>query len=112
MVDLKKSEPFTISSERRRVYLERRQDDLAALRKALVEDDFSKFAEIGHRLKGNARLFDFPTIEEVAIRMEIGATDRERTALAAIVDQFATLITELSSTLSSEAVPNKSESVE
>ncbi|MEO8797160.1 MAG: Hpt domain-containing protein [Polyangiaceae bacterium] len=58
-------------------FLANRQNDVAAIRKALVTCDFEAIANIGHKLRGNGATFGFPELGTIGERLELAARARD-----------------------------------
>lgn len=84
-----------IPLEKKRIYLVRRVEDVKDLKEALSTHTYSRISEIGHRIKGSARLFDFIELEELAIRLERAASLSQLDQLSELVSEFDFRLTEL-----------------
>ncbi|HEX7665060.1 MAG TPA: Hpt domain-containing protein, partial [Polyangiaceae bacterium] len=58
-------------------FLANRQNDVKAIRKALVSEDFEIIANIGHKLRGNGATFGFPDLSKVGEQIELAARARD-----------------------------------
>ncbi len=61
---------ISIPDEIRKKYLQRRRNDLVALKASLSTRSLEEFKRIGHQLKGNAASFGYTDLEKIAIAME------------------------------------------
>lgn len=78
-----------ITPERIRKYLERRQEDLHILDAAIPAGDFSAIQAVAHKIKGNAALFGFVDLGEIAKNLEAEAENRAETQVIVLRDQFS-----------------------
>ncbi len=90
---------FKMSTERKRIYLARRVDDARELSSALESKSYSRIFEIGHRVKGSARLFDFVEFEILAAKLEEAAQKNDATTLFRLIAEFEGQVTKYSSEL-------------
>lgn len=86
---------LTLSIEKKRRYLVRREVDVQDLKSALSNHTYSKITEITHRIRGSARLFDFIELEALAIRLEKAAKASQHETIQALVSEFDTHVSEL-----------------
>lgn len=80
-----KSSPYpSITPDQRRTYLSRRDADLDVCKRAASASNFKEIREVGHKVKGNARVFGYPELEAIARSLEEAANlgDAERVATA------------------------------
>lgn len=70
-----------IRPETRKRYISRREIEIQKILESLEHDDFTTALKFGHQVKGNAKTFNFPDLEELAKLIEDSAmaSDREAT---------------------------------
>lgn len=73
-------------------YLSRRTEDLARLKEALLQDDFSPALKLGHQVKGNAVTFEFPHMASLGVELEHAAKKQDKQTLMALVEKMETAI--------------------
>jgi HPt (histidine-containing phosphotransfer) domain-containing protein len=66
-------------------YLNRRTQDLLALKNTLEAGDYSMALKLGHQMKGNAVTFDFPQMAPLGFEIESAAKrgDKEKIRILA-----------------------------
>lgn len=94
-----KPNDFILSPERKRFYLIRREDDSQDLKTALLENNYLRICDIGHRIKGSARLFGFLELEVLAKQLELAAAVENVEELTVLVHEFETRVLEFLSAL-------------
>lgn len=58
-------------------FLRRRTEDMRVLQEAMAASDFTRVAEVAHKIRGNGATFGFPELTEIAERLELAAKKRE-----------------------------------
>lgn len=76
-------------------FLQRRQDDVASIRRALVSGEFEIVATIGHKLRGNGTTFGFPELSEIGSGLEMAARQSDHDAVLAWSDKLEKRVEEL-----------------
>lgn len=67
-------------------YLERRRADLAQLRSALSQNDFSRIERTGHNLFGSGAAYGLAPISDLGADLEQAAKDKDSARISALVD--------------------------
>lgn len=70
-------------------FIERRAQELEAIRDAVSARDFDAIARIGHALRGSAGMYGFDALAEIAKRMETAAKAGDASSLNAIAGEIA-----------------------
>ncbi|MBY0415064.1 MAG: Hpt domain-containing protein [Bdellovibrionales bacterium] len=65
-----------ILKEQKRIYLNRRQSEIAQLKQSIAEQSFELAQTVGHRLKGHGETFGFPHISSIGVSMEKAAQEK------------------------------------
>ena len=73
-------------------FCESRKKDLQSLAEYLEQDDFISIAKMGHTIKGVARPFGFPTLEELAVQLEKAAKINDKLACSEILNSMRTYL--------------------
>lgn len=73
-------------------YLERRKDDLATLRAALSQNDFSNIERTGHNLFGSGGAYGLEPISDLGADLELAAQSKDRKRIASIVDALEAFV--------------------
>jgi CheY-like chemotaxis protein/HPt (histidine-containing phosphotransfer) domain-containing protein len=73
-------------------YLQRRRDDVAALRTALAARDFTQIASLGHRMAGSGATFGLPRVTELGAEMEQAGNARDPLLAGAAIEGLAVLV--------------------
>lgn len=79
--------------ELKRRYLSRRIQDLARLREALAQNDFTPALKLGHQVKGNAQTFEFPQMAMLGVELEHAAKKQDKDRLMSLVQKMEAAIT-------------------
>lgn len=98
MSESQKPHSTGISSEKKQIYLGRRQADLLALRSSLLANNFEEISTIAHKIKGNSRLFDFSELEPIALELENAANSKSEGATNAAITKFERILNSLAKT--------------
>jgi HPt (histidine-containing phosphotransfer) domain-containing protein len=67
------------------LFLDSRQEDIVALRQALVEADYATLKAIGHTLKGVGGGYGFDFITDIGIRIELAAREEDDTSIEKLI---------------------------
>ena len=70
-------------------YLARRQEDIAAIRSALMEGDFEQVRVLGHSMKGSGGGYGFDRITEIGRHIEEAAKDKNTGRVMSCTDELA-----------------------
>lgn len=79
-------------------YLERRKADLADLRSALSQNDFSRIERTGHNLFGSGAAYGLAPISEIGADLEQAAKDKDSARVTTIVDALERFVRRLTVT--------------
>lgn len=85
-------ETMQIPVEARQKYLERRKQDIAASKEALLKQDYYFLERLGHQIKGNAITFGFDELTNIAVAIEQAAKAKNIPQLQELVNQFETAV--------------------
>ena len=83
---------MVVPAELKQRYLSRRIQDIARLREALLQDDFSPALKLGHQVKGNAVTFEFPHMASLGVELEHAAKKQDKKTLMALVEKMESAI--------------------
>jgi len=70
-------------------FMQNRRSDLDALRAALMQADFDKLFQLGHRMKGVGKSYGFGRITTLGIEIEEAVRSRNEGSLDALISQYA-----------------------
>ena len=73
-------------------FCESRKKDLKNLTDFLDHDDFLSIAKIGHTIKGVARPYGFPTLEDLAVKLEKAAKSNDKAGCSEILNSMSTYL--------------------
>ncbi len=82
------SEKINLPVEMCENYLERRLEELSALKKNQTQPDFLLLKKWGHQIKGNAKSFGFDELTSIAIRFEKIAENKNLEDLLSAITAF------------------------
>ena len=68
-------------------FCESRKRDLKNLNELLSHHDFTAIAKVSHTIKGVARPYGFPTLENLAVKLEIAAKEGDQAKCIEILNQ-------------------------
>ncbi len=83
---------MVVPVELKKRYLSRRIQDLANLKEALLNNDFSPALKLGHQVKGNADTFEFPQMATIGIELEHAAKRQDKETLMGLVKKMENAI--------------------
>ena len=95
MSESQKPHSTGISSEKKQIYLGRRQVDLISLRSSLSTKNFGEIYTIAHKIKGNSRLFDFSELEPIALELETAAKSENEILTQTAISKFEQILLSL-----------------
>lgn len=73
-------------------FYESRQKDLKNLVNFLEKEDFVSIAKICHTIKGVARPYGYPTLEELAVKLEKAAKSSDKLGSSEILNSMYTYL--------------------
>lgn len=77
------------------IFLASRQDDIAALRAALAENDYEKLRKIGHALRGVGSSYGFDFISEIGSNIKRAALDEDDNYIDNMIRTMEETLTDL-----------------
>jgi HPt (histidine-containing phosphotransfer) domain-containing protein len=83
---------MVVPVELKQRYLSRRIQDLARLKEALLNNDFSPALKLGHQVKGNADTFEFPHMATIGVELEHAAKREDKETLMNLVKKMESAI--------------------
>lgn len=83
---------MVVPVELKQKYLSRRIQDLANLKAALLNNDFSPALKLGHQVKGNADTFEFPHMTTIGVELEHAAKKQDKETLMFVVRKMESAI--------------------
>lgn len=75
-------------------FCQNRKDELEELCKNLEDNDFESIARTSHTIKGIARPYGFPTLEDFSRQLETAAKAKDATLCKKIIDQAKAYLTQ------------------
>jgi Hpt domain. len=79
---------FVVSSQAQMRYLQRRLAEMELLLASLSRGEFEPTRTLGHQIKGNARSFEFETLEDLGIRLELAAKNQNAESSVKILGEM------------------------
>ena len=86
---------YDIPEEVRTKYIERRRLDLMTCKDALKQLEFKIISHLGHQIQGNAAMYGFAGLGEIAVDLEYYANKKELENLNLALGRFEKFLTEL-----------------
>lgn len=74
--------------ELRQRYLERRLQDVQDCFSRLSNRDWAYFEKLGHQLKGHAPSYGFDDLQEIALKIEVHAKEKDISNLQSCINDF------------------------
>ncbi len=78
----------TVSPDRKSTYLKNRLADIEAIRIAIKVNDFTDIENRMHKIKGNAKMFGFTELGEIAKGIELAAVENDVLILKSEIERF------------------------
>lgn len=91
---------FVVSAPAQIKYLQRRLAEMELLLTSLSRGEFEPAKTLGHQIKGNARSFEFDTLEDLGIRLELASKNQNAESAVKILDEMKMEVLRLLGTLS------------
>lgn len=91
---------FVVTAPAQIRYLQRRLAEMELLLTSLSRGEFEPTKTLGHQIKGNARSFDFDTLEDLGIRLELAAKNQNAESAVKILGEMKMEVLRLLGTLS------------
>ncbi|MNS70686.1 Hpt domain protein [compost metagenome] len=91
---------FVVTAPAQIKYLQRRLAEMELLLASLSRGEFEPTKTLGHQIKGNARSFDFDTLEDLGIRLELAAKNQNAESAVKILGEMKMEVLRLLGTLS------------
>jgi HPt (histidine-containing phosphotransfer) domain-containing protein len=86
---------FVVPMQSQIRYLQRRLAEIELLNSHLAKGDFKSTETLGHQIKGNARTFDFLDLEEMGVRLENAAKEKNPEKVKTILAEMKEVILKL-----------------
>jgi len=91
---------FVVTASAQIRYLQRRLAEMELLLTSLSRGEFEPTQTLGHQVKGNARSFEFETLEDLGIRLELAAKNHNAESAVKILGEMKMEVLRLLGTLS------------
>lgn len=76
-------------------YIERRKIDVLTCRNCLIQRDFQKIAEFGHKLFGNGTTFGIPELTSLGAKLEKSAIQKDLSEINKHLNSISQIINSL-----------------
>ncbi len=70
-------------------YLDKRRDDIGAIKNLLADGNFEEIRVLAHRMKGSGGSYGFDRITEIGAAMEIAAKDQAKDRISQELEQLS-----------------------
>ncbi len=70
-------------------YLDKRRDNIGAIKKLLADGNFEEIRVLAHRMKGSGGSYGFDRITEIGAAMEIAAKDQAKDRISQELEQLS-----------------------
>jgi HPt (histidine-containing phosphotransfer) domain-containing protein len=77
-----------VPEEMRKRYLARRHQDATDCPSKIENQDWAYFERLGHQLKGNAPSYGFDDLQQIALKIELSARERDLLKLKSNIEEF------------------------